>query len=80
MLNEAKIEKIKQTLQAARNQQRLNPSDTMETRTYLEHIEHLLLELDHATTMNIIQANNIRDYVRRQEREASAKVPHASVR
>ena len=75
MLNEGKIEKVKQTLQSARNHQRLNARDTMETLTYIAHVEHLMLELDHATTMNIMQANNIRDYVRRQN-----GIEHAAAR
>ncbi len=71
MYNEAKLTAITQSLALARQRQKLNPRDTMETLTYIAHVEALLLELDNAFTMNQLQANNIRNYVRQLEHNRS---------
>jgi hypothetical protein len=61
------LNSIKQSLEVARKRQQLDPQDTMETRTYIAHVERLLIELEEAITMNQRQSNNIRAYITRLE-------------
>ena len=67
MYDEVLIANITQNLKLARQRQKLDPRDTMETLTYIAHVERLLIELENAISMNTIQAKNIREYVRQQE-------------
>ena len=79
MYTDAKLEIIQQTLQLARQRQKLDPQNTTETSTYIAHVEHLLLELENAVMMNQLQARNIRTYVRQLHHNRAcenAKVAH----
>jgi hypothetical protein len=63
MYNEQEFNRIKQALRLARQRHKLDPRDTMETQIYIAHVEHLLIELDCALTMNHFQVRNIRAYL-----------------
>lgn len=67
MYNEVKLESIKQALSVARQRQKLDPADTMQTIIYIAHVEHLLIELESVSMMNDLQARNIREYLRQLE-------------
>ncbi len=67
MPNALRINNIKQTLQLAKQRQKLDPCDSMQTITYITHVERLLIEIDEVLLHNEIQSRNIREYVRQFE-------------
>ncbi len=67
MPNALRLANIKQTLQLAKQRQKLDPCDTMQTITYIAHVERLLLELDEVLLDNQLQSRNIREYIRQLE-------------
>ena len=46
-----------------------NPGATVLANTYLAHVDRLLIELDQAHHINILQASNIRDTLERLQRQ-----------
>jgi len=67
MSNSVLLNSIKQTLQLAKQHQKLDPCDTIQTITYIVHVERLLLELDAVLLDNQLQSRNIREYIRQLE-------------
>lgn len=63
MLNDAKLNRIKQTLQLAKQRQKIDKVSSMEQLLYIDHVEHVLMELEHATTQNAAQATRITNYI-----------------
>jgi len=74
MNNGVNLEVIQEYLRIARRRQQFNPRDTMETLTYIAHVERLLIEIDNALMMNLLQARNIRTYIEQLERERKPAV------